>query len=344
MVTDEDTFVVTRAQSQSAELLNVIESWAEKGIDCSELSSESLEAGFQHLEEGSADLLIAAAADVSNSPLFGPKFEVIGALPLSDWNYVLISEDRPSHLPRAGIILCENQLVRRQLRRFRPDSRVRSAKAHLGITEQERPEKLIEGDIFSFLVWAEGLRLSGEIDAYAIPRHIHRIAGLKTRRHALGHEPGENELFKFLPTPHAGTVLIIGRTGFPRSRLSEVFDDEAETSWLITETLLKSMDENLVGKVGILVRHRKPATLIREAERRRDLLVHNLLVNPEGDLTTEEVKVDIQIELVSHRGDSTLSMQRVSDLADSRIAANFLSDEWQKLIKLGTKNSAFFDL
>jgi hypothetical protein len=73
-------------------------------------------------------------------------------------------------------------------------------------------------------------------------------------------------------------------------------------------------------------------------------LTRNVLVNPEGEITTDEVKVDIQIELVSHRGNSTMSMQRISDLQDAVVITNILSDEWEKLVKLGTREGEFLDL
>ena len=137
---------------------------------------------------------------------------------------------------------------------------------------------------------------------------------------------------------------MIGRTGFPRNRIASLLDQEAETSWQVSETLVKNMNPEIKNKVGILVRHRQPGTLIREAERRRDLLTRNVLVNPEGEITTSEVKIDIQIELVSHRGNSTISMQRIADLQDSVAVTNFLSDEWLKLVKLGTRDGKFLDL
>jgi hypothetical protein len=198
--------------------------------------------------------------------------------------------------------------------------------------------------LFSFSRWAEELRQTGEIDGYVIPRHIHRLAGMKTRRHALSQEPAEDELIRFLPSPHAGTILVVGRMGFPRQRFNELLDEEAETSWLIGEIILSEMDEETKSKVGILVRHRQPATLIREAERRKDLLTHNVLINPEGELTTSETKVDIQIELISHRGNSTVSIQRIVDLEDAIVAARFMVQDWKKLVKLGEQRFDFSDI
>jgi len=341
---EEGVLRIARAPTNSADLLGALANIEPSVLEFEEISVASLEDGFKMLDDGNADLLLGAAIDISNSNLLSKGFQVVGALPLRDWNFVLVSEDRPRHLPKNAIILSENQLVRRQLRRLRSDLRVRSANAHIGIEESERPEELIEGDLFSFSRWAEELRQTGEIDGYVIPRHIHRLAGMKTRRHALSQEPAEDELIRFLPSPHAGTILVVGRMGFPRQRFNELLDEEAETSWLIEEIILSEMDEETKSKVGILVRHRQPATLIREAERRKDLLTHNVLINPEGELTTSETKVDIQIELISHRGNSTVSIQRIVDLEDAIVAARFMVQDWKKLVKLGEQRFDFSDI
>ncbi|MDG1541755.1 MAG: hypothetical protein P8Q39_02810 [Candidatus Thalassarchaeaceae archaeon] len=343
-MSEDEPLLIARAPTDSADLLGAFAGLDNIEIEFTEVSTNSLNEGFEKLQNGETDLLLAAANDVSELGELEQGLMIVGALPLRDWNYVLVSEDRPNHLPKNAIVLSQNQLARRQLRRFRPDARVRSPKAHLGITETEKPESLDYDDIYSFVNWAEELRQSEEIDGYAIPRHIHRLAGFKTRRHALTQDVAENELFRFLPPPHAGTIIIVGRTGFPRNKISAMLDHEAETSWQVNEILLKNMNSDIKNKVGILVRHRQPGTLIREAERKRDLLTRNVLVNPEGELTTDEVKVDIQIELVSHRGNSTISMQRIADLQDTTVVTNFLSDEWSNLVKLGTRDGKFLDL
>ena len=335
---------IARAPTDSADLLGALANVNPSNFEFEEISAASLEEGFKMLDDGDADLLLGAAIDISNSKLLNDGFQVIGALPLRDWNFVLVSEDRPRHLPKNAIILAEKQLVRRQLRRLRSDLRVRSANAHLRIEEIEHPKELIENDLFAFSKWAEELRNSGEIDGYVIPRHIHRLAGMKTRRHALSQEPAEDELIRFLPSPHAGTILVIGRIGFPKKKFSEYLDIEAENSWEIGEIILSEIDDDMRNKIGLLVRHRQPATLIREAERRKDLLTHNLLIDPEGNLTTTETKVDIQIELISHRGNSTISMQRIADIADAIVATRFMVQDWKKLVKLSDEKSDFLDL
>ena len=335
---------IARAPTDSADLLGALSKVDSNQIEIEEISVSNLEEGFKMLDDGGVDLVLGAAIDISNSDFLSNDFKVIGALPLRDWNFVLVSEDRPRHLPKNAIVLSENKLVRRQLRRLRGDLRVRSANAHIGIEEIERPKELIEGDLFSFSKWAEQLRLSDQIDGYVIPRHTHRMAGMKTRRHALSQEPAEDELIRFLPSPHSGTILVIGRIGFPRQRVKEILDEEAETSWNIGEIILSEIDDEMKNIIGIIVRHRQPGTLIREAERRKDLLTHNVLIGPEGELRANETKVDIQMELVSHRGNSTISIQRIANLVDSSVAARFMVEDWKKLVRISEERSDFLNL
>ena len=341
---DDDVLRIARAPTNSADLLGALSKVDSELLEIEEISVSNLEEGFEMLDDGTVDLVLGAAIDISKSDLLGDDFKVVGALPLRDWNFVLVSEDRPRHLPKNAIVLSENKLVRRQLRRLRGDLRVRSANAHIGIEEIEIPKELVDGDLFSFSEWAEGIRQSDEIDGYVIPRHIHRMAGMKTRRHALSQEPAEDELIRFLPTPHAGTILVIGRIGFPRQRVIEILDEEAETSWEIGEIILSEIEDENKGIIGLTVRHRQPGTLIREAERRKDLLTHNVLIDPEGELRANETKVDIQMELVSHRGNSTISIQRISNLVDASVAARFMVEDWKKLLKLSGERSDFLNL
>ena len=74
------------------------------------------------------------------------------------------------------------------------------------------------------------------------------------------------------------------------------------------------------------------------------MLTHNVLIDPEGELRANETKVDIQMELVSHRGNSTISIQRISNLVDASVAARFMVEDWKKLLKLSGERSDFLNL
>ena len=79
---------------------------------------------------------------------FKEPLEVIGGLALRDWNHIIVSEDRPSHLPHRAIVLVETRLQRRQLRRYRSDMRVRDAAAHAALRSRRvRMERACDADI-----------------------------------------------------------------------------------------------------------------------------------------------------------------------------------------------------
>lgn len=341
---DEDE-VLTCAFSptQSADLKQILDDLCNGGLKATEVDIDSLESGFTALDEATTDLLLVSAQDLPRGDI-PDGVEVVGALPLKDWNWVIVSDDRPLHLPKSEVVLVDNQLLRRQMRRFRPDLRVRSASAHIGLEGLERPADLQDGDHLSFANWAEELRRAGTIVGFVIPRHIHHQMRFKTRRHTLDSEPKEDEFVRFLPPPHSGITLILGRRGFPRSRIENISSTETMTAWRITENLLSKLDDSEQAVTGISVRHRQPATLLNEAERRRDLVTHNTLVDPEGNLVSDLVKIDIQIEMVTRLGDSTISMQRVADLNDADVVANFLGDEWVRLIRMTASEGDFIEI
>jgi len=130
-MSEDEPLLIARAPTDSADLLGAFAGLDNIEIEFTEVSTNSLNEGFEKLQNGETDLLLAAANDVSKLGELEQGLMIVGALPLRDWNHVLVSEDRPNHLPKNAIVLSQNQLVRRQLRRFRPDARVRSPKPTL---------------------------------------------------------------------------------------------------------------------------------------------------------------------------------------------------------------------
>ncbi len=330
--------------TESADLSPRLAGLREGGFEFSEVAVDSPEGGFEALQEGEVDLLLISAEDLSAGGGAPSGLEVVATLPLRDWNWVLVSEDRPLYLPKSEVVIVDNPLLRRQLRRYRPDLRIRSVSAHLGLEGLEMPPELESGGHLNFARWAEELRSNGSIHGYVIPRHIHRLAGIKGRRHTLDSEAKDDEFARFLPPPHSGGALFLARTGFPKAKLNELNDREASTSWRITEKLISKMSERERQVTGISVRHRQPAAILNEAERRRDLVTHNTLIDPEGKLMSDKVKIEIQIEMVSRLGDSTISMQRIANLDDAEVVANFFVDEWRGLVRMAAEKGDFIEI
>jgi len=293
-----------------------------------------LEDALSMLDSGECDLVAAAALDLRAQGGLESGLEVIGGLALRDWNHIIVSDDRPSHLPHRAIVLAETRLQRRQLRRYRSDMRVRDATAHSALEEVDLPDEVAAGDSVAFFEWAEGLRQAGDIDGYVIARHLHRLTGAKTRRHALSHDPKEDELIRFLPSPLAGMVVLIARTGFPLSITRELTDIEGTLAHELSTFLLDSIDEELHDRLGMMVRNRQPGPLLREAERRRDLLIQEVLKNLEGELVQKQPKVEICLELLDRRGRASVSMERLCDVDTAMQTARFMLGDWQKFLRI----------
>ena len=131
--------------------------------DCLEL--KDLGEAFERLASDTLDVAIIPARMLHGNQLqlLSSGLVVSGALNQNRPFHVMVSDDRVRHLPRASILLSNSRIVRRQLRRLRRDFRVLSPKAWAGINEVDLPEEGLEA-------WMEGLRGSGEIDGYTLPR------------------------------------------------------------------------------------------------------------------------------------------------------------------------------
>ena len=105
--------------------------------------------------------------------------------------WVLVADDKPEYLPYKGTIVCEKELIKRQLLRMRADLEVFSL-AEIAI-RQNRDIEAIEGQPAEELELLETLRVNGEIDGYVISRGKFSQIRTRVRRHTLGMQR-ENQL------------------------------------------------------------------------------------------------------------------------------------------------------
>ena len=110
------------------------------------------------------------------------------------------------------------------------------------------------------------------------------------------------------------------------------------------DPVLDGIDSETHDILGISVRHRQPGPLLREAERRRDLMTQEALKNPEGELVDYEVKVEISLELLDRRGKATISMERLANLDEASQVARFLIGDWARFVRLTSGDDAFINL
>ena len=87
-----------------------------ENIDMDIQFESELSNGLALLDGGDVDLIAISAQTWYESEKPG-GVTVATAIPRRDENHILVADDRPHHLPHKSIILAENRLQRRQMRR-----------------------------------------------------------------------------------------------------------------------------------------------------------------------------------------------------------------------------------
>jgi len=300
---------------------------AMNGIDGIEVEpADSIDTAFAALAAGEADLLAAPAdqVHVARQRLEAMDMEVVGALQRKHPFHVMVADDRIDYLRKDAIVLTESRLLRRQMRRRRRGLAIRSFIAFAETEDLTLPD----GELQRF-EWLEGLRESGAIDAYIVPRTLYESAGSRNRRHALTADPEDRGVARFMPVPFADLSVLVARRGFPRRLISDWSDEEGETSWVAQNRLLEATPAELHDRIGLLVRHRRLSTLLNEADRLHDLFLIDSEIDPEGDVIDDQMRIEIGIELISGNGRRTISVERIQPLDDFTSTIVFLCREWQ---------------
>ena len=169
------------------------------------------------------------------------------AIPRRDENHILVADDRPHHLPHKSIILAENRLQRRQLRRYRADFRVLDpmAFADMASLTPNTDSKL------AFQSWMEDLRATKIITGYVTERHLFSLANVDARRHMLQTNSREGAT-RFIPSPLQGLTLLISREGFPKRLSDQIGDSESMTVGLVNKSSLTKSSLNIKTVLGFL--------------------------------------------------------------------------------------------
>ncbi len=315
--------------SRRLEDFSASEAAAELELELAAVSS--LEEGLAILGEGEVDLLAVPAALIHGRQIdvLSAGCQVVGARTPHRLARVLVSEDKVWYQPKGGIILCAERIIRRQLRRSRRGLRVLSPTAFAGIhSMDDLPE-----DSLGVARWMEDLRRRGEIDGFVTSREVYDSIRSSARRHVLGVDPAEREGDRYLPVPYADLIVLIARTGYPRTLVDRLSEVEGETVWWVHDNLIGGLSAALLDRVALLVRHRQVGALMRQAEENFDLAMESTFHDPEGDMVFSDVHVEIRIELISDNGWHTLSAERVVALANVESATVSLSHDWDKMIE-----------
>ena len=315
----------------SRHLEDFLASDAASDIELEVSAVTSIEAGLEGLKEGELDLFA-----LPGSLLHGKMMEVLSAgcqvvgarTPRRPARF-LVSEDDVWHQPKGGIILCEERIVRRQLRRARRGLRVLSPTAFAGIYELGE----IPTDSADLASWMEERRQNGEIDGFVTSREVYDSKFRRERRHVLGVDPAKRGGDRYLPVPYSDLVVLIARRGFPRRLIENFSEREGETVWWVHENLIGSLSADELDRVALLVRHRQVGAIMRLAEENFDLAMENTFHNPEGEMILSDVHAEIRLELISNNGWHTLSVERVVSLAKLESSTVSLAHDWNKMLE-----------
>ena len=310
---------------------SLIGSGNSSGLDITSISTDSLTDGLGLLESGDADILALPGGVVHGNmmEILQSGCNVVGArTPVRPYP-VLVSDNKIQYQPKSAILLCDNKLNRRQVRRSRGGLRVLHPDAFASILGVEEGPS----DPFMRAKWMENLRGAGEIDGFVIPRGIYDGANLVSRRHSLlpdGLNEGDPD---FLPPAYSDLIVLLARNRFPKSISKEISEREGETCWWVQNSMLGSLDPEMLEKIGVLVRHRQVRSLIKQAEATRDLTLEQVCLDPDGEVIEDEVHVEIRLEFVSKDGARTIGLHRVIRHSDYERATIASLRDWETMIK-----------
>ena len=310
---------------------SLIGSGDSSGLDITSISTDSLTDGLGLLESGDADILALPGGVVHGNmmEILQSGCNVVGArTPVRPYP-VLVSDNKIQYQPKSAILLCDNKLNRRQVRRSRGGLRVLHPDAFASILGVEEGPS----DPFMRAKWMENLRGAGEIDGFVIPRGIYDGANLVSRRHSLlpdGLNEGDPD---FLPPAYSDLIVLVARNRFPNSISKEISEREGETCWWVQNSMLGSLDPEMLEKIGVLVRHRQVRSLIKQAEATRDLTLEQVCLDPDGEVIEDEVHVEIRLEFVSKDGARTVGLHRVIRHSDYERATIASLRDWETMIK-----------
>lgn len=331
-MTEEDRFEILLCP----EIGDGVSTHAKKFIDSSpdglnliEKQVPHVETAIQLLIDGHGDMVPVSANWWYNNRVKGLSSNLV--LPRREPTRVLVGEDKPEYIPKRGIIIADCDIVKRQLVRSRQDIKVM-------LPEEfgEAPE-----DVFERVEWLESLRLDEQIDGYTTTRSLHSSLSSRARRHTLGMQRQDDTRSRFIPVPLEGYTILLTRDDFPISRFSKVFDAGAALSLRLEMTILDSIEENMLDKIGLIVEQRKVRTILTDVGNRgRTLGFENPLTEWKTFTSASEAqgpkdsdpRIDIILETVSKDGMVTTSVERIFPLDESHSGAHNLVFNWNQLL------------
>jgi len=310
-----------------------------------------IESAVVALKNGTGDLVAMSALDWRILDVEG--LSIVGILPRREPTWVLVSDDKPEYLCSQAVVVCDNELLRRQMRRLRSDlviltseefaERIGKLDAYLNLDEEDR------------IHWIEECRQDDLLEGFIVSRGEHSALKFKSRRHTLGLQRENPERTHFIPPPLYGFTLLVSRTGFPSATVLPMFDPSAYLAHRIEAALLDSLPEEMHSIVGIFVEQRKFKTILKEAQRSNDDFTNDSFLDstqsqgkvsgkkltgaekwersvPKKGMSTSP-RLEIKVETLNFPGTVTASAERICTLEESHMGMVNVLKEFMNLLE-----------
>ena len=287
--------------------------------------------GLALLGDGELDMVAMPARLLHGrqAEMLAAGCEIVGARAPRRPNLVLVSDNKIDYQPKSAIILSDSKMVRRQLRRARRGIRILGPMAFAAIVGLDEPPS----NPIPLVEWMEELRRSDDIDGYITSRPIYDELDISGRRHALLPDPKDRGGAHFLPLPYADLVILMARRRFPISISEQITEPEGNTSWRVQDLMISGLSEEMLERTGILVRHRHVRSLMKQAEEHKDITLEQSCHDTEGEVLSDDLYVEIRLEIVSKNGRKTLGLDRIVRHANFEHATVSLLRDWDVLLR-----------
>ena len=300
------------------------------GVESSVIDVLDLESGLNKVSLGGLDILAVPAklALQSTESITKKGCQIVGARTPRRPSPILVSPNRLMYQPKSAIIVCEIEIVKRQLLRTRPDLLV----IHPESMEDSIGCENVPADAISRSNWLGNLLRDGKIDGFISSRKQYDDSGQSERRHTLLPFPQERGGPHFLPPAYSDLIAIVCRIGSAQELGDILTESEGNTVLWVQSRVMGGLSDNTRNAIGIQVRHRQVGSLLRQAEEYRDIVLEQACHNPEGEIIEEEVRVEVRIETISSNGSRTIGLDRLIAKSEYQHATISLLRDWDALV------------
>ena len=293
-----------------------------------------MEVAIDSLKKGTGDLLAMSVKDWKKFDVEGLKISAF--LPRREPTWVLVSDDKPEYLPFNAIVICDNQLIIRQLKRMREDINVQTSADYFKSVNIDHFDS--EQDKHQHLDNLEQLRIDEAIDGYVISRGEFSQTKTRLRRHTLGmqrEKPSQEfERSTFISPPLEGFSILVSRNGFPTKVIERINDNSAKLCFEVENSIYESLDDDLKQIAGIYVEQKKLSTILKQYVKLIDdsyalKIGENYLIPSKKKSRDSRTKwnisrniiqgprICIYFEILDNSGNVSLEMVRIEPLEDN---------------------------